>query len=93
MTPDPPRGDLVAAYETLRAAVVAQPPVSVAGLGVVLRAGVRAWMAVYPPPSPDHGSAPRRASGTDVSLEARHQELVAIWAQMAATVFAEVAHG
>jgi hypothetical protein len=83
----------VVAYETLRAAVVAHSPVSVAGLGVVLRDGVRAWMAVCHPPSPDHASASRRESGTDSPLEARHRELVAIWAQMAATVSAEVAHG
>lgn len=89
----PPLDDLVTAYEALRAAVVARPPVIVAGLGVVLRGGVRAWMAVCHTPSPDHEFAPPREPAAELSVEARHRELVAIWAQMAATVSAEVAHG
>lgn len=89
----PPLDDLVTAYEALRAAVVARPPVIVAELGVVLRGGVRAWMAVCHTPSPAHTGAPPRAPAAELSVEARQRELVAIWAQMAATISAEVAHG
>jgi hypothetical protein len=83
----------VTAYEILRAAVLARPPVIVAGLGAVLRGGVRAWMDVVPTRPLDQGAAPHgdRAATTDVA--ARHRELVAIWAQMAARVSAEVVHG
>ena len=88
----PPLDDLVTAYEALRAAVVARPPVIVAELGV-LRGGVRAWMAVCHTPSPGHTGAPPRAPAAELSVEARQRELVAIWAQMAATISAEVAHG
>ena len=83
----------MAAYEALRAAVLARPPVVVAGLGVVLRSGVGAWMEVCRTTSPDRRSSPPRGPATDLSADARHRELVAIWAQMAATVSAEVAHG
>lgn len=86
-------GDLAAAYETLRAAVVAHPPGLVAGLGVVLRSGMRAWMETCRTPSPDRVPAPPREPATAGPLEGQHQELVAIWAQMAAAISPEVAHG
>jgi hypothetical protein len=82
----------VTAYEILRAAVLARPPVIVAGLGAVLRGGVRAWMDVIPTRSPDPVAAPHGERTATIGVDAHHRELVAIWAQMAATVSAEVAH-
>jgi predicted RNA-binding protein with PUA-like domain len=73
--------------------VVARPPVIVVGLGVVLRAGVRAWMEVCRTSSPDRAAAPPRDPAPEGSVEAQHWELVAIWAQMATAVSAEVVHG
>lgn len=89
----PPPDDLVTAYEALRAAVVARPPVIVAGLGVVLRCGMRAWMETCRTPSPDRVISPPREPATAGPIEGQHQELVAIWAQMAAAISQEVAHG
>lgn len=73
--------------------MVARPPVIVAGLGVVLRAGVLAWMEGCCTSSPDRVSSPSREPAPEGSVEAQHWELVAIWAQMATAVSAEVVHG
>jgi hypothetical protein len=53
-----------------------------AGLGLILRAGLTAWMRVAPAPA---GPAPAVVAGPAdaLVLAAHHRELVQIWAQMA----------
>jgi hypothetical protein len=75
----------VEAYEALRATVVTASLGVGAGLGLILRAGLAAWMRVAPPPA---GLTPAAmAHGGDAPVLAeQHRELVHVWAQMAWTI-------
>jgi hypothetical protein len=72
----------VGAYEALRASVVTAAVGAGAGLGLILRAGLTAWMHVAPAPA---GPAPAVVPGPAdaLALAEHHRELVQIWAQMA----------
>lgn len=83
--------DLVAQYEALRAAVLAAPPRPVAGLGIVLRGGVGAWMRAALTGPGDPGPPPARPDAR--RLDHQQQDLVRIWAQMVSLMDQEAAHG
>jgi hypothetical protein len=83
---------VAAQYEVLRAAVVADPPTRpAAGRGLVVRGGVGTWMrACLTTAAP---SVPSPSPAASRPLDQVHQELVRIWAQMAAPLDQEAAHG
>lgn len=92
MSAAPARDRWVEAYEALRATVVTAFLGAGAGLGLILRAGLTAWMRVAPPPA---GLPPAaRAQGGDAPVVAEHhRELVHVWAQMVWTIQQEGIRG
>jgi hypothetical protein len=80
-------------YEAVRTAVLVGPAIAVAGLGVVLRGGVQAWLRTCAPEARDVTPSPfgRRSLGEPPSP--RPRELIYIWAQMVSTVQKEASDG
>jgi hypothetical protein len=85
--------EVTSLYEAVRTAVLAGPAGAVAGLGVLLRGGVPAWLRTCASEARDVTSSPygRRPPGERPAP--RPQELVYIWAQMASTVQKEATDG
>jgi hypothetical protein len=74
--------DLTSRYEALRRAVI-EGGLSAPGVGVVLRAGLSAWMDVCVATPPPDVPRPTPQSGSASDRDRFHSELIHIWAQMA----------